>query len=99
MVSALETSQLQQCPVPLQFPFPNVVIATDITPHHWAFYFQDFVFSLSCSGTLSGFMCKVHIALQELQAYALKLHKLAFQLSGKVITLPLDNSTDKMLFM
>ena len=33
-------SNLQQGPVPLQFPLPDVVIATDATPTHWAFYFQ-----------------------------------------------------------
>ena len=32
-------SNLQQSPVPLQFPLPDVVIATDATPTHWAFYF------------------------------------------------------------
>ena len=29
---------LQQSPVPLQFPLPDVVIATDAMPTHWAFY-------------------------------------------------------------
>ena len=33
-------AKLQQSPVPLQFPLPDVVIATDATPTHWAFYFQ-----------------------------------------------------------
>ena len=32
-------SHLQQSPVPLQFPLPDVVIATDAKPSHWAFYF------------------------------------------------------------
>ena len=40
-------------------------------------------------------MCKVHIALQELQAVVLMLHKVAFWLSGKVVALHLDNSTAK----
>ena len=31
---------LQQSPVPLQFPLPDVVIGTDAMPTHWAFYFQ-----------------------------------------------------------
>ena len=31
---------LQQNLVPLQFPLPDVVIATDAMPTHWAFYFQ-----------------------------------------------------------
>ena len=30
--------QLQQSPVPLQFPLPDVVIATDAIPTHWAFF-------------------------------------------------------------
>ena len=33
-------SNLQQSPVPLQFLLSDVVIATDATPTHWAFYFQ-----------------------------------------------------------
>ena len=40
-------------------------------------------------------MCKVHIALQELQPVALMLHKMLFQLSHKVVALPLDKSTTK----
>ena len=40
-------------------------------------------------------MHRVHIALQELQAVELMLYKMAFQLSGKVIALYLDNSTAK----
>ena len=35
-----QLSKLQQSPVPLQFPLPDVVIATDATRTHWAFYFQ-----------------------------------------------------------
>ena len=30
-------SQLQQSPVPLLFPHPDVVVTTDATPKHWAF--------------------------------------------------------------
>ena len=33
-------SHLSQSPVHLQFPLPDVVIATDATPTHWTFYFQ-----------------------------------------------------------
>ena len=33
-------SNLQQSPVPLYFPLPDVVIATDATPTHWAFIFR-----------------------------------------------------------
>ena len=32
-----QLSHLQQNPVPLQFPLPDVVIATDNVPTHWAF--------------------------------------------------------------
>ena len=46
-------AKLQQSPVPLQFPLPNVVIATDATPTHWAFYFQGSGLPLSVSGTWS----------------------------------------------
>ena len=40
-------------------------------------------------------MHNVHIALQELQAVVLLLHKMAFYLSGKVVTLHLHNSIAK----
>ena len=43
-------SNLQQSPVPLQFPLPDVVIATDATPTHWAFYVQGSGLPLSVSG-------------------------------------------------
>ena len=36
----VQLSQLQQSPVPLQFPLPDVVIATDATYTHRVFYFQ-----------------------------------------------------------
>ena len=61
----------------------------------WAFYFQGSGFPLSSSGSWSGSMYKVHITLQEFQAVALMLHKMAFHLSGKVAALHLDNSTSK----
>ena len=35
-----QLSHLQHTQVPLQFPLPDVVIATDAMPTHWAFYFQ-----------------------------------------------------------
>ena len=50
---------------------------------------------MSCCGTWSGSMCKMHITLQELQVVALMLHKMAFHLSGQVVVLHLDNSTAK----
>ena len=44
-----QLAKLQQSPVPLQFPLPDVVIATDATPTHWAFYFQGSGLPLSVS--------------------------------------------------
>ena len=35
-----QLAHLQQSLVPLQYPLPDVVIATDATPTHWVFYFQ-----------------------------------------------------------
>ena len=81
--------------VPLQFPVPDVVIATDATPTHWAFYLQGSGLPLLVSGSWSGFLCRAHIALQELQAVAIMLHRMAFWLSGMVVALHLDNSTAK----
>ena len=40
-------------------------------------------------------MPQVHIALQEVQAIALMLYRMAFLLSGKVVSFHLDNSTAK----
>ena len=40
-------------------------------------------------------MCKVHITSQELQAAVLMLQRLTFQLSGKMVTLNVDNNTAK----
>ena len=74
---------------------PDVVIATDTTPTHMAFYFQGSSLSLSISGSWSGSMCRAHIALQELQAIAMMLCRMAFHLSGKVVALHVDNSTSK----
>ena len=72
-----------------------MVIATDATPTHWTFYFQGSGLPLSVSGSWSGSLCRVHIALQELQAVAMLLHRMAFCLSVKVVALHLDNSTVK----
>ena len=88
-------AKLQQSPVPLQFPLPDVVIATDAAPTHWAFYFQGSGLPLSVSGAWSGSMSRARIALQELQAVAIMLCSMAFCLSGKVVALHLDNSTAK----
>ena len=86
---------LQQRPLPLQFPLPDVVIATDALHAHWAFYFQGSGLPLSVSRSWLGSMCRAHIALQEFQAIAMMLCRMAFHLSGKVVALHLDNSTAK----
>ena len=62
----------------VQYPFPDVVIATDAMPHHWAFYFQGSGGPITCYGTWSTFLHKVHITLQELWAVALMLGKKTF---------------------
>ena len=56
-------SHLQQSPVFLRFQLPDVVIATDATPSHWAFYFQESSLPFSVSGSWSGSMYRAHIAL------------------------------------
>ena len=86
-------AHLQHNQVPLQFPLPDVVILTDAMPTHWAFYFKAFGLPLSLCGSWSGSWCRAHIALQELQAVAIMIHRMAFCLSGKVVVLHLDNST------
>ena len=90
-----QLAHLQQSPVPLQFPLPGVVIATDATPIHWAFYFQGSGLPLSVSGSWYSFLCRAHITLQELWAIAMMLCRMAFHFSGKVVALHLDNSTAK----
>ena len=62
-----QLSHLQQSPVPMQFPLPDVVIAIDAMPTHWAFYFQGSGLPLSVSGFWSFSICRAHIALQESQ--------------------------------
>ena len=89
-----QSSHLQQTPVPLQFPLPDVVIATYVMST-WAFYFQGSGLPLSVSGSWSGSMCRAHIALWELQAVVMMLHRMAFNLFGKAVALYLDNSTAK----
>ena len=88
-------AHLQQSPVPLQFPLPDVVIATNATPTHWAFYFQGSGLPLLVSGSWSGSLHRTYISLQELQAIAMMLCRMAFHLSGKVVDLHLANSTAK----
>ena len=86
-------SHLQQSQVPLQFPLPDVVIATDAMPTHWAFYFQGSGLPLLVSESWSVSMCRDHNAWQELHAITMMLHRMAFHLSGKVVALHLDSST------
>ena len=62
-------------------------------PTCWAFYVQGSGLPLSFSWSWLGSMCKAHIALQELQAIAMMLCRMAFHISGKVVALHLDNST------
>ena len=64
-------------------------------PTHWVFYFQRSGLPLSVSEFWSGSMCRAHIALQELQAVAMVLCKMAFCLCDKVVALHLDNSKAK----
>ena len=59
------------------------------------FYFQRSGLPLSVTGSWLGSMCRADIALQELQAIAMMLHRMAFHLSGNVVALHLDNSTAK----
>ena len=80
----------------LAIPFPDVIIATDAMPTHWAFYFQDSGLPLSVSGSWSGFMCRAHIALQDLQAVSMLMCRMVFHLPGKVDALNLDNSPAKL---
>ena len=53
--------QLQQSPVPLQFPLPDMVIATDATPTHCTFHFQgsNRQHRSVCAKTISSWVRKV----------------------------------------
>ena len=90
-----QLAHLQQGPVSLEFPLPDVAIGTDATPTHLAFYFQGSGLPLLVSGAWSGSLCRAHIALQDLKAVAIMLCRMAFHLSDKVVALHLDNSTPK----
>ena len=48
-------SNFQQSPVPLQFPLPDVVIATDAMSTHWGLLFSGIWFTIISSGTLFWF--------------------------------------------
>ena len=88
-------SHLQQNPVPLQLLLPIVVTAPHAMPIIGFFYFQHSGLPSSVSASWSGSMRRAHIALQEIQAVAMMLHRMAFQLSGRVVALHLDTSTAK----
>ena len=47
-------------------------------PLTWAFHFQDSGLPLSMSGSKSGSVGRAHVAIQEIQAVALMLHRLTF---------------------
>ena len=64
-------------------------------PHFWAFYLQSLWVPVSSCGIWSGSLHKMHIALQELQAVALMLHKMALWQSSWVVALHLDTNTAK----
>ena len=85
---------LQQSPPPWPFLLPNVIIVTDATPSHWAFSYSGFWITIISLWILVRFFVMVHIALQELQALAMMLHRMSFQLLGKVVSLHLDNCAD-----
>ena len=57
------------------------------------FYFQGSGVPIYCYDTWCGCMCRVHISLLELQAIALMLGEVVFQLSSNVVALHFDNST------
>ena len=59
------------------------------------FNFRGSALPFLISGSWSGSVCRAHITLQDLQAIAMMLHRMAFCLSGKVVALHLDNSTTK----
>ena len=56
-----QLSHSQQSPVSLPILLPDVVIATDPMPSHWAFYIWRSELPLLASGSLSVSMCKAHI--------------------------------------
>ena len=83
-------SQLQQCQVPLQCPLPDMVITTDATPKHCAFYFKVSGLHFFFSGMQSDSMHRTHMALQEFQEVALNLHIIAFCIFGNVVAFHLN---------
>ena len=88
-------AKLQQSPVPLQFPLPDVVIATDATPTHWLFYFQGS--GLPLSVVVLGQVLCLGLILPCRNFRLLPSCPVGWptHLSGKVVALHLDNSTAK----
>ena len=72
-----------------------VGIATDATPTHWAFCFQDSGLPLSINGPWSGLYVQGPYSPIGALSSCTNLHRSSFQLSGKVVTLQLDNRTAK----
>ena len=60
-----------------------------------SFLFSGSGLPLQVSGSWTGFICRAHMAFQELQAVAMMLHRMAFHLSSKVVALHLHISTAK----
>ena len=93
-------SLLAQCPL---WRLSQSLCDVGVTEKNYAqsfwLIFSGFWVSLTHSGTCSGLMCKVDIALSELQAVVLMLHKMTFQLSGKVVAIHLDNITAKAYYI
>ena len=76
-----------------------MVPTMDVTPGHCAFHFQGSGLFLTFSGMWTDSIYNINIALQELQAVVLMLHRVAFHLSVKVVSLHLDNSTAKLIYV
>ena len=64
-------------------------------PFIGSFIFRDLVCHYQLVDPGHILCCRAHIALWDLQAIAMMVHRIAFCLSGKVVVLPLDNSTAK----
>ena len=73
-------SHLQQSPVPLQFPLPDVVIANDATPLIGPFIFRDFIYQYRL--VAAGQVLYVWLILS---FRSFRLHRITFHLSGKTV--------------
>ena len=90
-----QLSHLQQTPVPLQFPLPDVVIATRCHAHSpGLFIFRDLVYLYQLVDPGQVPMCRASYCLVGASGHCHDaLHRMAFCLSGKVVALHFDNST------